>query len=302
MAQKSKHRGFPFTDYVLDESFIKNLAEHPSTEYLVAGEEICPTTGKTHWQSFIYLKNARTLKSMIKQFKPRHIEIMKPDSTPEKNREYCLKENKPIIEHGKCPKQGKRSDLEEIREAIAEGKPEREIAEMNFGQWCQYRRAFAEYKALVEPKRNWVTEVYFIWGESGVGKTRKAVEDGAKLIQYIPNSGFVLGYNGEDVVCFDDVDSGTFPRKWLLEATDRYSMVINVKGGERNWKPRKIYFTSNFAPEDLFPFNDPAMERRYTEIVHLKNGTEEMEQKYPHGNTVHGGTDLEEITTEDGII
>lgn len=36
------------------------------------------------------------------------------------------------------------------------------------------------------------------------------------------------------------------PRDEFLLITDRYPHKINVKGGWRNWKPRKIYITTNY--------------------------------------------------------
>lgn len=276
-----KARGFPFTDYELDLGFLEKLTENKSVEYLIAGEEICPKTGRTHWQSFIYFKNPRSWKSVEKLLKPRNFRIMSKKATAKDNEKYCKKDKKIIIEYGECPSQGKRVDLEEIREELAEGKKtEAEIAEMDFQKWCMYRKAFSEYRMLKEPKRDWVTEVIYLWGDSGSGKTRRAVEDGAKILQY--KEPFVMGYDGEDVVCFDDVDENTFDRHFLIQATDRYAIDCMIKGGKRNWKPRKIYFTSNFPPWQIYPFNIKEMDRRYTEITHMtlkKNGTEDMEQK-----------------------
>jgi len=40
-----------------------------------------------------------------------------------------------------------------LRYDISKGRPELEIAEMYFPQWCQYRRAFTEYRQLLDARR-----------------------------------------------------------------------------------------------------------------------------------------------------
>lgn len=259
--EMSKFRGFCFTDFECNLEFYKNL----KYKYLILGEETCPTTNKKHYQGFIYFDNPRSIKSIIKDFKPRHIEITK--GTPEENKKYCSKE-KIILEEGELPQQGKRKDLEAIMKDIKEGMSIEEIADNNPNQWVIHRKAFNEYKQMKEAKRDWITECIFLWGKTGSGKTRKAVEDGAKILQM--DGRFILNYDGEDTILFDDVDNTTFQsRSMLLQLTDRYAITIPIKGGQRNWKPRKIYFTSNYNPEDLFLFNEEEMKRRLTKVEHM---------------------------------
>ena len=50
--------GFNETGYKFNEKQMK---------YLVVGKEICPTTGKEHWQGYVELKNAKTF-SAIKNY------------------------------------------------------------------------------------------------------------------------------------------------------------------------------------------------------------------------------------------
>jgi len=80
-------------------------------------------------------------------------------------------------------------------------------------------------------------------GPSGTGKTRKAMEAGAVQIEW--DGKFMNNYNGEDVVVFDEFEWQMMPRTTFFRLTDRYPMVVTVKGGYRNWKPRIIYITTN---------------------------------------------------------
>ena len=97
--------------------------------------EIAPTTGNRHCQGYIYLNLARRL-PFLKRFiggfglhtghgaelQP-HIERSR--GTPQQNREYCSKTDTAVEgsfrEMGSLPRQGQRSDLTELAEAIAEG-------------------------------------------------------------------------------------------------------------------------------------------------------------------------------------
>jgi len=273
----SRARGFCFTDFKLERAFYDTF----DWTYLLCGDEVCPTTGRRHWQGYMHLPNGKTESAARKMMGGRHVEAC--FGTMEQNIDYCLKggKNEIAIEEGIRPAQGHRSDLESIREMLEKNTEEVEIADMFFGKWCQYRRSFEAYRLLKEPKRDWVTEIHYLWGESGSGKTYEAIKAGATVISY--TGVFVLGYNGEDVVCFDDVDQGTFSsvtsREDLLKMTDRYAIKVNVKGGERNWKPRVIYFTSNTKPEDCYPFNIAAMKRRYTSVRQVGAAYVETAQK-----------------------
>jgi len=236
-----------------------------SMSYLIVGIEICPKTGKTHYQGYVELRNRSRLnkvKGLLGM--STHIEARK--GTQEEAITYCKKDGN-FTEYGARKVQGKRTDLDTIMAMIKEGKPELEVADANPQLWCQYRKSMQEYRQLTEPKRDWVTEVKYIYGPTGTGKTRAAIEAGAVPVT-IGSKRFVMGYNGEDTVLFDDIDEDTFTRQMWLTLTDRYNCNIETKGSFRNWKPKTIYVTSNFDPKRLFK-DDPACMRRITEIINL---------------------------------
>jgi len=263
------HRLYCLTDFVLDKKFWEDYyEEHSNLQYVFAGSEVCETTSKAHWQMYMYFKNpVKFSVPFIKGFDGRHLEPCK--GSLRQNEKYCSKEGNPAFELGKKPAAGQRTDLEQIRDDIKNGVPELTIATDNFSQWCQYSRQFERYRELVEPKRNWVTKVIVRWGEPGSGKSRIAYEAGATPITFA--NGFIVGYNGQETVVFDDFEGYNMPRSVFLTLTDRYPCTINVKGGSRNWAPRTIYITSNTRPE-LWYGDEKAVMRRISEVSEVVVG------------------------------
>lgn len=268
MSASSKYRGFVVTDYVLDKTFWEAEWAGDKYRYIIIGEEVCPTTGKNHWQMFVYFKNPRSVNATIKRFKPRHVEVMR--ATPKEAADYCKKEGK-FHELGECPAQGERTDLEEIRGMIDRGVPTVDIAEHSFAKWCQYGKRFEEYRGLKEEKRMWKTRVVILHGPPGTGKSREAhtLENVASLtISGDVKCPFISGYNGEDNVLFDDFEPGLIDRAYILKLLDRYPMQINIKGGSRNWKPRNVIFTTNDNPQEWYG-GDAAFQRRISEFRYM---------------------------------
>ena len=94
--------------------------------YLGYAKETCPSTGKTHWQGFAYGKLLMSLKVWKKLFPGAHIEQMRSDFAV--NEKYCSKEGQ-LIEHGVRPRQGERTDLNELKVQLDAGRKPLEIAD-----------------------------------------------------------------------------------------------------------------------------------------------------------------------------
>jgi hypothetical protein len=79
------------------------------------------------------------------------------------------------------------------------------------------------------------------------------------------------GYDKHEDVIFDDMDVDTkLPRALFLKLFDRYPMKVPVKGGFRDWVPKRVFITSNDSPQLLYPSPlgevDPAVKRRLTAV------------------------------------
>jgi len=270
MEEKGRARRWAFTNFNLKETYDHDILKD---SYIIIGLEICPTTKKKHHQGYVEFAEGITF-STLKQRLPK-AKIKEAYKGKEANIKYCSKDGNIILERGTRKEQGKRNDLKEIMEEIIEN-PRADLMDIikkKPDTWARNYRAIDILRNLCEEKRNWVTECIYIWGEAGCGKSRYCIEKGATKV-YIDRNGYFSGYNGEDVVLFDDIDEHTFEnhRQVFLEMTDRYPYIINVKGGNRNWKPKIIYFTSNYPPEETLQYIKPegAWKRRLCKIVELK--------------------------------
>lgn len=268
-------RNYCFTSFENDGSWVwkfnSNMECPKGIDYIVGGTEVCPKTSNKHIQGYVEFSSAKTLSACKKMLASSRIHVEARQGTGGQASAYCKKDGV-FFECGEISCQGKRTDLDSIRTRLVQGCDEVTIADDHFPQWCQYRRAFREYKTLkgLDEKRdvNVTPTVIFITGPTGCGKSRTTYEAGAKSIDF--NGKFFLNYTGEKIVSFEDVDMCTFlSRELLLKLLDRYPLTVEIKGGQVEWLATTIYITSNFTLEELQWDKNTALLRRITEIRNL---------------------------------
>lgn len=69
---------------------------HPidTIKYAIYGEEICPTTGTIHWQTYIELDKAVRFAAVKKMYNDDTIHCEKRKGTRDQARTYCMKDKK----------------------------------------------------------------------------------------------------------------------------------------------------------------------------------------------------------------
>lgn len=151
--------------------------------------------------------------------------------------------------------QGTRSDLAVIAERIRGGS---RLADLDDGfapQIIKYGRGLLLYRNLHLSGRSWKTRVHWLFGDTGTGKTRYALQQ-APTAYWKPISGrgenWWDGYDGQDDVIIDEFRPEQYSLQFLLQLFDCYPMQVPFKGGFIQFRARRIFLTCPLPPRRAF--------------------------------------------------
>ena len=226
-------------------------------------------SGTPHYQGYVEFSTRRTFES-VKKDMPRAY-LAKRKGSAVQAAAYCKKTNsEQTHEFGEIsqPKQGKRTDLDKVKELLDKGSPEKEIADSHFGSWVRYRKSFQAYR-LLSSKRNWPCSIIWITGPSGSGKSRIAHEKWPDAYYKMPGKWW-CGYQGEETVVLDDFRAVDCPYHYLLRWADRYPCLIEAKGVTLPLLVKRVVITTCNTPQETYPkLYDKQLERRIAEVWNL---------------------------------
>lgn len=272
MVQQAKHWAFTLNNYTSEEYERLINIDQETASYLVIGKET-GEEGTPHIQGHVYFRSkisARRAKTLLGE--RIHIEVAR---NPNASIEYCKKDGD-YVEMGQPPfKKGKRSDLDQVKQLLDGGASVRSIAETNFRVWLRYSDSLERYVNGISRSREAPPAVIIYWGPTGTGKTRRVYEEAPELWRYPGGSGAIWfdGYVNQDDVLFDEFDGSYFKITYLLQLLDRYPVQVPIKGGFRNWKPKRIFITSNIDPNlwynNASDAHVRALHRRISSINHM---------------------------------
>lgn len=245
--------------------------------YMLVVEETAPTTGTVHWHVYVQFVKQIRWNSIKKILPMANIEPCK--GTPEQNRDYLLKGEQDKDEWEVCgvngPNYGKNAKIVfedgEVKTAKDGGDAEKQrwrdmIAVAKEGDWERFEHEWPEEYAkhyekwmrihadnMSKPKDLDSIENWWIWGATGVGKSR-----GARIVwpDYFnkPKNKWWDGYTGQETVIIEEV--GPKDRDWITDKlkvwSDHYSFVAENKGKSRTIRPGRIVVTSNYSMEEVF--------------------------------------------------
>lgn len=235
-------------------------------EYIVAGLEV-GEKGTPHIQGYFRLKNKKSFSKIKKEFPRAHISIANGNDV--ENKVYCLKDGKTLTERGSLSEQGKRNDLHGIKDMIENG--ESSMRQM-IGSVSNLQGIRTAEKLLIylEPARNWECDVYWFWGRSGTGKSRRAFETYPDAYICMDTIKWWEGYDAHEEVIIDDMRIDFCSYKQLLRLLDRYAYRVEYKGGSRQLRAKTIVITSCYSPDQLYSSSvedNYQLIRRITETI-----------------------------------
>lgn len=244
--------------------------------YLVTGEEICPTTGKTHWQTYLYYYNAKSFDEVRNYFgkKNTHVELTKGE--PKENVAYCTKDEK-FKEYGELPQQGKRTDLADIADEIAKGKSVDAITLENPMLYHQYGRTLNKLEELAMMKlwRKEMTKCIWYYGPTGVGKSHKAFENYSNETHYViscNDKGWWEGYRQQETVILNDF-RGKISYEELLTLVDKWPYSVPRRGTfPMPFTSKLLIITSSLPPDKIYHNREAedSLEQLYERIEVIK--------------------------------
>ncbi len=223
--------------------------------------------GTPHFQGFVQLQEKLRLSAVKKYHRKAHWE--KRRGTPYEASHYCMKP----VEGCKC----KHCDgLERFDESFEDGYMTAELhATMNAA--AKYIMEFGLQKAIERfpsvylmhprgmeslatrscPLRDFESQVTVLFGASGLGKTRYALESSPtpyKLATFGEGTDFFGGYDPlyNQTLVVDDFYSN-WKYTTFLQVCDRYPTEVHTKGGYLQLLARDIVFTSNLSPDEWYP-------------------------------------------------
>lgn len=246
-------------------------------DFFIGQREICPSTGRRHYQCYFEIPKKRTLGALIYDWELElehhsfHIEIAR--GTQKQNIDYCSKAESSDghqFTFGEPMNQGQRNDLKEIAQSIKEGITESQIFDEN-PHWFHFDKYMNKLIQVKNSKfKNILRDikVYYIHGPPGTGKSAYVWNRVQNKQYYQPppmknKSLWFDGYIGQDILWLEDVDLEEFDRSFILRLLDRYPLTCEIKGGTTQACWTTVYITSNFEPEYL----DEAIQRRFTEVI-----------------------------------
>lgn len=257
---KTRYRGFCFTSFEATEPDFRDCMK-----YLCYSPETCPTTGRHHWQGYFYLFDQKTISAAAKIYK---CTVKNALGTADENRTYCgakdyekegkFKAANPLFkEFGCLPCQGKRGDLDAIKDEIIAGKSVDDICMERPMMFHQYGRTLERIETIVARKkyRKWMTTCDWLYGKTGTGKSHRAFKDYSPDTHYILNlndGGFWNGYTGQEIVVINEF-RGQITFSELLDLIDTHPKNVKIKGKEQvPFLAKHIFITSALPPNEIF--------------------------------------------------
>ncbi|MCP4475846.1 MAG: hypothetical protein GY821_15035 [Gammaproteobacteria bacterium] len=158
------------------------------------------------------------------------------------------------VELGETKTQGARNDIEAAMMMARDlTVPMKELVVELPCEYFKYHKAIDKVRAMFVPDRDWKTEIFWFYGPTGTGKSRKAFEiTDDPYVHNMSNGKWFDGYSGQQDVIFDDMRKDTFKFHELLRLFDRYKMTVEIKGATVSWCPKRIIVTTCHPPASMY--------------------------------------------------
>ncbi len=247
-------------------------------KYMIAGEEVCPETGKPHFQGYLQLER-QTRRSVLQ-----NLFQTGPDTNVkstrfavavtgwQENYNYCRKIGKhlteelpngnPFTEAGTPDKaafkgKGYRTDVHEAYSMLSNGDPMVAVLHHNPAAWVKMHGALTKMEMLLAHERAPKTrpmKVIWIEGNTGIGKTHAihALEPDLHVQHMKDGFKYWEGYTNQKAVLIDEYSNDDKIGN-LLAYLDKYVVHVNIKYGGALSLWERIYICTNLPWSAIHP-------------------------------------------------
>ena len=271
---KARHWQLTLNDIERWDELKDYLESLKSLNYIIACQEEAPTTGHKHIHCYCQFTNALTLS--LKSTQGAHIEACR--GTPQQNVNYIMKDGNVIYQKGTIRKSGA-TTIADVKQMT---KTEREDLPIQYANIVR-RMNEDEADSLEIDDIHKDIRVIYIWGPSGVGKTKKALEickekyTKTHMIKY--ENGFYAGVgSGTGCAIYDDFRDSHMKASEFINLIDYNIHTMNVKGGFKQNRYELLIITSVQNPERLYKNMEQEPRKQWMrrlEIIHLEDDKEE---------------------------
>lgn len=289
---KKKFRRFCFVWNNYPEDY-KTRLNDLKPRYLIAGREVCPTTGTPHIQGYIEFKEQLRIAEFARKVwahtctipgaRGTGISKFSPaESDQEKNINYCSKEDVDAYEIGERDiTRGVRSDLKAIKKLVEDGVAMKEICK-NAGSLNDVK--FAEkYLSYCDKARSVKSQMNIVWiyGNTGTGKTFDAISKYPNAYVKGPNTlKWFDGYDGQTEMIIEEFRDCMVKFSELLAILQPVEYRVEYKGGSRQLRATTIIITTCFSPIEVYNGVEEVRDQLYRRIDRLEFYKSREERKY----------------------
>ena len=218
--------------------------QSPTVLYWICGKEV-GEEGTPHLQAYLYYKNAvhRNMNKWAELLgcDRWHIEVAR--GTPTDNENYCSKDGE-FVKGGVLPVSNN-DRYAAVRDMCKAGKTFTEVLEEYPQIGMQYARSVQTMVNVYQSPRNFKTELYWLYGATGTGKSRFVFELDPAVYTKPPGKWWSESYVGQENVIMDDFrPSKELPFAMLLQLSDRYACPVEFKGGLTQFRSKRIFITT----------------------------------------------------------
>lgn len=250
--QSRSGKSWGFTDFDMGKLETWKLrAQEGIITKLVIGKEICPSTGREHYQGYVTFKKSVRMKWLKTTIDEKC--NWQREYSADVAAAYCMKRD--LVVYVNKSKQGQSSEFDTVIEEITQNKRQKIDIIQKYPKTYVLRHAGLDKLLGVfdeAPRRDDV-EVYWFYGVSGGGKTYTADQEAGDQAWHCSDTKLQWfdGYNGQENVTIHEID----PQcnfSLLLKLCDKSPVRVPIKGSTVPWRARRIWITKMEHPLELF--------------------------------------------------